>query len=125
MCTYVCVHAKINTCIYMCVRVCMCVLNIRHFSISSDPLCCCRLLWKQSPSYERWAPSLSSLGLLVLRPHSPRLLFALCVCVCARVPCKEGYPYPHSSGHGAVREMLDSKKAQASCRTPWPSEQLL
>lgn len=68
----------------------MCVLNIRHFSFPSAPLCwlsfrqqsCCwHLLWKQPPSYERDVlhPSLpySSLSPGHIGPD----VFLLCVCV--------------------------------------------
>lgn len=79
---------------------CMCVLNIRHFSIPSAPLCwlsfrqqsCCwHLLWKQPPSYERDVlhPSLphSSLSSGHIGPD----LFLLCVCVC---PIQRRLPLP-------------------------------
>lgn len=115
MCECVCiqvrVHAKIN-------------MDISPFPQSLSLLtafqsCCWHLLRKQPPSYERCA--LCSLPYLSLSwYHICSDCFLLCVCV----PYKEGYSHPHSSGHGAIREVLHSK-AQANCRSPRPSERLL
>lgn len=119
----VCVCKKINACIYA--YVCVKYKTFLH-SISPSllivfqaaELLLALAVETTSILRERRAPSLSSLQLLVPRPHWPRRFFALCVCV----PYKEGYHYPCSGWHGAVQGMLDSQKAQASCRTPWPSE---
>lgn len=130
VCVYTHVCACKNKCMHICVcaSVCFKYQTFIHFirpslltAFQAAELLLTLAVETTSILREGRAPSLSSLRLLVLRPHLPGLFFALCVCP----PYKEGYPYPHSGGHGAVREMLDSEKTQASCRTPWPSEQLL
>lgn len=100
VCVYTCVCACKNKYMHIRVCTCLCVLNIRRFSISSDPLCwlpfrqqsCCwHLLWKQPPSYKRdvLPPSLPygsfSWG------HICPDCFLLSVCVC---PIQRRLPLP-------------------------------
>lgn len=59
---------------------------------------------------------------LFLMDPCPEATFVQNVFCFACVPYEEGYPDPRSAGW---TEMLASKKAQARCRTLWPSEPLL
>lgn len=93
MCVYICVCAcktkymHIHVCAYVCVTYKTFLRFIRPSLLLPLAVETISILW------ERCAPSLSSLGLLVLRPHSPRLLFALRVCVCA-CPMQRRLPLP-------------------------------